>query len=214
VVGAFNQTKFGRYVRLLFLTGARRDEVLAMRWRDVDADRGVWIIPPEAEKTGETRSEARVVALSGAALAVLAEQRQANMGRGLGRSAYVFASPEGGRLDRNAPKATIYMLKGMCENGTKPRPHPLAKPRPVLIPEDFRLHDVRRTVADRMLNELGLSAYIVDVGVLGHAKPKMLGVYAPSVPLRELRAAMDAWAGELERILDARPAPTREGARA
>jgi hypothetical protein len=63
------------------------------------------------------------------------------------------------------------------------------------------LHDIRRTVADRMLNDLGLSAYVVDVGVLGHAKPKMLGTYAPSVPLKELRDAMETWAAELARIL-------------
>jgi hypothetical protein len=55
-----------------------------------------------------------------------------------------------------------------------------------------------------MLNDLGLSAYIVDVGVLGHAKPKLLGVYAPSVPLRELRAAVDTWAAEFSRILSTR----------
>lgn len=48
-----------------------------------------------------------------------------------------------------------------------------------------------------MLHDLGLSAYVVDVGVLGHAKPKMLGIYAPSVPLKELREAMETWSGEL-----------------
>jgi len=57
-----------------------------------------------------------------------------------------------------------------------------------------------------MLNDLGLSAYIVDVGVLGHAKPKMLGVYAPSVPFKELTSAMALWAADLERIEGARPA--------
>jgi integrase len=203
VVGAFDGTRLGRYVRLLFLTGVRRDEALTVRWSDVDRDRGVWTIPPAVEKTGETRTEARKVALSGAALELLAVQREANMARGLGRSAFVFPGEEGGRLDRQAPKPMIYQLKGLRENGTKPSAHPLAKPRPVLIPEDFRLHDIRRTAADRMLNDLGLSAYVVDVGVLGHAKPKMLGVYAPSVPLKELREAMDTWARELARILGA-----------
>ena len=71
----------------------------------------------------------------------------------------------------------------------------------MLIPEDFRLPDVRRSVADRMVNDLGLNAYVVDVGMLGHAKPKMLGIYAPSVPLKELRTAMETGSGELARIL-------------
>jgi len=32
---------------------------------------------------------------------------------------------------------------------------------------------------------------VVDVGGLGYTKPKILGVYAPSVPLRELREATE-----------------------
>jgi len=42
-----------------FLTGARRDEALGVRWQDLDLDRGVWTIPPTPTKTGETRLEAR-----------------------------------------------------------------------------------------------------------------------------------------------------------
>jgi hypothetical protein len=117
----------------------------------------------------------------------------------------VFCGPSGERLHRGTPKPVIYTLKGLRESGVRPTPHKLAKPRPVLIPEDFRLHDIRRSVADRMVNELGLSGYVVDVGVLGHAKPKMLGTYAPSVPLKELRAAVETWSGELARILRERP---------
>jgi hypothetical protein len=33
-----------------------------------------------------------------------------------------------------------------------------------------------------MLNDLGLDACVVDVGILGHAKPSMVAVYAPNVP--------------------------------
>ncbi len=205
VVRAFDSTRLGRYVRLLFLTGARRDEVLGMRWSDVDTDRRVWTIPPEAEKTGETRGEARKVALSATALEILAVQRQHNMARGLGPAPFVFCGPSGDRLHRSAPKPVIYTLKGLRESGVRPSRHKLAKSRPVLIPEDFRLHDVRRSVADRMVNDLGLNAYVIDVGMLGHAKPKMLGIYAPSVPLKELRAAMETWSGELSRILRERP---------
>jgi integrase len=196
VLVAFDGTRFGRYVRLLFLTGARRDEALRVRRSDVDVDRAVWTVPPDVEKSGETRTEARKVALSAAALELLAAQAAAGGGR-----AYYFTGPRGERLNRNAPKPVIYRLKGMSDNGTRPSTHKLAKPRPAVIPEDFRLHDIRRTVADRMLNDLGLSAYAVDVGVLGHAKPKLLGTYAPGVPLKELRAAMETWAAELGRIL-------------
>jgi len=172
-----------------------------MRRSDVDLDRAVWTIPPEAEKSGETRTEARRIALSAATLQVLAAQRETNMARGLGAARHVFTGPHGERLNRAAPKPVIYRLKGLRDNGTRPSAHKLAKPRPALIPSDFRLHDVRRTVSDRMVNDLGLSAYVVDVGVLGHAKPKLLGTYAPGVPLKELRDVMETWAADLARIL-------------
>jgi len=95
-VTAFDGTRLGRYVRLLFLTGVRRDEALTVRWSDVDRDRGVWTIPPAAEKTGETRGEVRKVALSAQALELLAAQREHSLARGLGRSACVFPGEDGG----------------------------------------------------------------------------------------------------------------------
>lgn len=206
VVVAFDATTFGSYVRLLFLTAARRDELLGMRWADVERD--VWRIPREMEKTGATRAEARRLPLSGAAVAALAAQRERNMARGLGGSPWVFPAASGERFHRDALKPVIYRFKGMRENGTEPRPHKLAKARPQLVPADFRLHDVRRSISDRMLNTMGLDAYVVDVGILGHAKPAMLGVYAPALPAKAKDAA-EAWASELERILG-EPAPTRE----
>jgi hypothetical protein len=39
------------------------------------------------------------------------------------------------------------------------------------------------------------------VGVLGHVKPALLGVYAPSAPLKDTRAALELWSEELVRVL-------------
>lgn len=40
----------GGFVRMLALTGQRRDEVATMRWRDVDIEQAVWTLPREATK--------------------------------------------------------------------------------------------------------------------------------------------------------------------
>jgi hypothetical protein len=56
-----------------------------------------------------------------------------------------------------------------------------------------------------MLNALSVSAYVVDVGVLGHVKPALLGVYAPSAPLKDTRAALELWSDELARVLGKEP---------
>jgi integrase len=42
-----------------------------MKWADVDTERALWTIPPEASKTGEDTEEAHVVPLSTGALAIL-----------------------------------------------------------------------------------------------------------------------------------------------
>jgi len=173
-VGAFDATRWGNLLRLLLLTGVRRDELLGARWADVDRDQGVWTIPPEFEKSGRRRRRggARKVALSSAALEVLARQREENMSRSLGRAPWVFPTSEGNRSHRDAVKPTLNTLRGRRPNGTTSR-HKLAKKREAVIPRDANLHDLRRTVADRMLNALSVSAYVVDVGVLGHVKPAL-----------------------------------------
>ena len=47
---------YGPMVQLLLLTGARRTEVAAMRWIELDLDRREWNIPAERTKNGEAHS--------------------------------------------------------------------------------------------------------------------------------------------------------------
>ena len=59
-------------IRLLLLTGARRGELLAARWADIDTEAGVWIKPAATTKQ---KAEHRVP-LSEAACRLLGEMRQ------------------------------------------------------------------------------------------------------------------------------------------
>jgi integrase len=43
-------TQAADIIRLLLLTGARKGEVLSMRWADLDLDRGVWVKPAASTK--------------------------------------------------------------------------------------------------------------------------------------------------------------------
>jgi integrase len=58
----------GAAVRIILLTGARRTEVSAMRWAEVDEKNRVWVLPSERSKNGQ----AHVVPLSGAAWEIIA----------------------------------------------------------------------------------------------------------------------------------------------
>src|SRR3954469_515774 len=52
--GACRNDDFGRIVRLLILTGQRREEVGGMNWSELDLARGLWTIPGDRTKNGRT----------------------------------------------------------------------------------------------------------------------------------------------------------------
>ena len=200
LVLGFDSTRYGRVVRLLALTGLRRDEVLGACWSWLDADGGILTIPPEAEKTGRLRGEPRRVALSPQAVALLATQRAALFAEGV-RSDYIFATTTGERPHGDSLKPILYKLRGLRGNGQPASTDKRAKPRPVMLTPDATIHDVRRTVADALLNRLGAAPWVVDHVVLGHARPKLLRTYMPTLPLDEARAALARWGDHLARIL-------------
>jgi hypothetical protein len=65
----------------------------------------------------------------------------------------------------------------------------------------LHLHDVRRTVADRLRSDLDIPPHVVDAGVLGHEIPKLWRTYMPSANLGEIRRALDRWSVHLDGIL-------------
>src|SRR5437773_1440802 len=200
LINGFDQTRYGRALRLLFLTALRRDEVLGLKWSWIDLERGVLTIPPSAEKSGRVREELRRTGLPPQAAALLGEQRAALFGEGI-RSEYVFATSTGERPHPDSLKPILYQLRGRRSNGWPPSQDKRAKQRNAVLPDDVNIHDIRRTVADALLNRIGAQPWIVDHVVLGHARPKLLRTYLPTLPLGEAREALQRWADELERIL-------------
>ena len=101
---------------ILLFTGARRSNVLAMKWRDIDIERRVWIIPKEEFKTGKSKD----VVLSQPVIDILLERFKTNAGE------WVFPSYSGsGHLAE--PKMTWESIrKNACLN-------------------NVRIHDLRRT---------------------------------------------------------------------
>lgn len=67
---------FADAARLLLLTGARKTEVLGLRWSEVDVGRRILALPPERTKAGGHNGERRVI-LSPAALEILDRRRTA-----------------------------------------------------------------------------------------------------------------------------------------
>lgn len=183
---------------LIMRTGARSHEARAARWDEVDFDRRVWTIPPEHAKAGRKHE----IPLAPGAWAIIERRFRAR-----GRSAWVFPAETGecsvcrqpGHVGAplNRRLKALSIAAGFLRNvGTVEKPRWEGAP--------IRLHDIRRTVADRMLNVLGVAPYVVDLGVLAHAPTGLIRTYMPSgVGLPSVQAAMAGWDAHLEQILAA-----------
>lgn len=147
---------FGAFVRLLLLTGQRRNTVASMRWQDVAPD-GTWTIPAQAREKGN----AGELKLPDAALALVRAQPT------IGDSPFVFRGRRAGKGGEHAfatnfgkRKATLD-VKVAAALGETPPP--------------WTLHDLRRT-ARSLMSRAGVRP---DIGerVLGHTQGGVAGVY-------------------------------------
>lgn len=131
---------FADIFRLIMLTGARRNEIVALRWSEVDFDRARIVLPPVRTKMGAL-NRSRAIALSMPALEILQAVKR--------RGEHVFPSSVGDQplVGVNRAWDKVRVLAG--------------------IP-DVRLHDLRHSFATFAV-ESGAPLYHVG-RALGHAK--------------------------------------------
>src|SRR5215469_11431680 len=176
------QGDFGEIVRLLALTGQRREEIGALRWSEVDLDRGLIVLP--AERTKNLRQHE--VPLSRQAKAIL-ERQPKRKGRdfvfGIGEAGFSGWSKSKERLDQ-----ALLDKRKAADRRAKPLP-------------SWHLHDLRRTAATQMA-ELGVQPWIIET-ILNHVsghKAGVAGVYNRSKHTDAMREALQNYADWLERI--------------
>jgi integrase len=173
------------FVTLSAATGARRSELLALRWDDLDLVRGVVTISrgivngPDGLVEKDTKThQARRVTLDSATVAVLAAHRERAAHRA--RLAQVELSPG----------ALLFSRDGLGEEPWYPdsitrRFHRLCERAGL---EGVRLHDLRHYVATQLL-AAGVDVRTV-AGRLGHRNAATtLNVYSHFLPEADRRAA-------------------------
>jgi integrase len=138
---------YGPLVRLLILTGQRRDEIAGARWSEIDLAAGVMTIGAERMKA----KAAHAVPLTPRAVEILASLPRFAAGD------FVLSGQTGGRPFSGFSKAKVRLDR---EIGDMPA---------------FTLHDLRRTVRTR-LAELGVTPFIGEL-VIGHAQRGVHAVY-------------------------------------
>jgi integrase len=175
---------FGPAVRLLILTGARREEVGAMRWSEIDLEGKIWTLPAGRAKNNVEH----VVPLSDPALSLIRSLPR------IGRAAFVFTTTgETAVSGWSNAKANLddAILEAMREGD----------PKPEAIP-GWTLHDLRRTFATGLAG-LGVATPVVEK-ILNHVSGSfggVAGVYQRHAFAVEKRAALHKWAARVAVIV-------------
>jgi integrase len=187
------------YFLVSLLTGARRANVLAMRWREIDFDRAEWHIP--RTKNGEPQT----VPLTPEAMAILnsrmGDDKDVYVFPGPGKSGHLIEPKSGWRriMDRDE----LAQLRNRLEAGGKPladRPNEgltesldrarkeaskiKVDPSTIRMP-DLRIHDLRRTLGSWQART-GASLSIIGKS-LNHKSVQTTAIYSrlDTDPVRE-----------------------------
>jgi len=128
-------------VRIIALTGARRGEIVGMKWKHVDLKRGLVTLPPAAHKTGRKTGDDRIIGLPAVAQGIIARQTEGEP------DDFVFRPTKGkGPVELNKPWHAIR---------TKAK-----------LPDEIGLHGLRHSLASHMAMEGAQASEIMTA--LGH----------------------------------------------
>ena len=150
-------------VRLLLLTGARRGEVLAARWADVDLGKGIWSKPPSSTKQKDAPRGAAVRTGPRAA-----ERASASEQAGKPARARRIRVPRHRRErpHRRDQEGVAALIKAAGITG-------------------LRIHDLRHSFASAA--GIGGASLPLIGALLGHASPATTHRYATCSPTRSVR---------------------------
>lgn len=164
-----------RAIQFALLTLQRRSEVAGLHWREIDWSQRVWTIPGGRTKN---KKGPHLVPLSDTSLGLLKEAF------GKRKNGFAFTGRDDGALDAKVMSRSFARL-------TKD-----------LAIEDLTIHDLRRTGATMMTSErLSVIGEIVS-RILNHTPPgpAVTLIYNRNSYLPQKRAALEAWAREVERV--------------
>ena len=167
---------FNAIVRMLMLTGQRREEVTAMTWEEIASDLSTWTVPASRAKNGA----AHIVPLSPQAQAIL---RAAPRVRG---TDLVFPG-------RNGPFNGFSKAKEALDKASRVKDWRLHDLRRTMATGLQRL-GVRLEVTEAVLNHVAGS------------RAGIVGVYQRHAWADEKRAALNAWGEHVAAIVEGREA--------
>ncbi len=164
---------YAAIVRLLLLTGQRREEVAGMPWRELDLERALWSLPSDRTKNGQAHD----VPLSSAALEIVSRLRRR------GDRELIFGEGEGSFSGWSQAKRRLDARSGVSDW----RLHDIRRTAVTGMAE----LGVQPHVIEALINHLS-----------GH-KVGVAGIYNRATYAAEKRAAMVIWSDHVDKIVNA-----------
>ena len=171
---------FNAIVRMLILTGQRRDEVAGMTWGEISPDLSTWTIPASRAKNGA----AHIVPITAPVKVMLTTARDAPRLESEATDDLAFPGLRGPFNGFSKAKVALDAASGVT---------------------GWRLHDIRRTMATG-LQKLGVRLETTEA-VLNHisgSRAGIVGIYQRHDYAAEKRAALTAWGKHVAGIVDGR----------
>jgi integrase len=178
---------YGAIVKLLLLTGARRDEIGSLRWSEVDLDDATITLPPPRTKN---RRE-HIIPLSSPALALLAAQPRRTSADGAPRDHVFGNGSERGFQGWSKSKAELDAR--IAQAGSKMKA--------------WVLHDFRRALSTALHDRFSVAPHVVEA-LLGHVsghKAGVAGIYNKAAYLDERRRALKRWGAHVMELAEGTP---------
>jgi integrase len=178
--------EFGEIVRLLVLTGQRREEIGGLRWSEVDLNRKMIVLPPERTKNNQLHE----LSLSKPAYEIIERRHM------------MRAYPMIEANVMGQPRPTIVKSEfvfGRRFNSWSWNKKVLDKQ--FNIPP-WTIHDIRRSVATLMAEELNILPHIIEA-ILNHIsghKAGVAGIYNRARYQAQMKEALEDWANYVTKL--------------
>ena len=170
---------FGQALRVLMLTGGRRNEISQMRWSELDRERRLLMLPRERSKNRRPHN----IPLSSQAWRIIEAMPH------IADCDFVFTA-DGTKPVTGWDKAKVRISA-----------------KAGIAADSWRLHDLRRSCASGM-QRLGISVPVIEKA-LNHISGTfrgIVGVYQTHDYADEVRIALQKWSDHVARIIGAKPA--------
>ena len=177
---ALGDNAFGTIIKILMLTGQRRQEVGGMLWRELDLEAGLWTM----DGTRIKNARKHVVPLVPEVVAIIENvPRRAHPN---GAEDRVFGGGKYGFNTWNQGKRALDV--GILA----------ATGKPIAA---WTLHDLRRTMKTVMSDRLDVRSEVSE-SLLNHVKQGLEATYNTAQYLRQKRAALELWTDYLRPMID------------